>query len=115
MGNCLQINGGVVGGGCAASGGKGLVQLQGRTRRRDGDEEEELEEEGTTSVLKVKMVLTKAELEWLMAQLKSGGRRLGDVLREMARNREARGAIGWRPSLESIVECPETMGAVSFD
>ncbi|KAL5208455.1 hypothetical protein ABZP36_032890 [Zizania latifolia] len=103
MGNCLQT-----------SGGSG----DGVTRRRitGGGEEED---EG--SVLKVKMVLTKAELEWLMAQLKAGDRRLEDVLQEMARKRDdglpaggGGGGDGWRPSLESIVEYPE-MSAASFD
>jgi hypothetical protein len=100
MGNCLHS---VDGGSGYLSGGDDLV---GGTKVA--------EEAGPSSVLKVKMVLTKAELEWLMAQLKGGGRRLEDVLREMARKRDAR---GWRPSLESIVECgsDSEMAALSFD
>ncbi|KAG8058618.1 hypothetical protein GUJ93_ZPchr0002g24763 [Zizania palustris] len=109
MGNCLQTSGG--------AGGDGV------TRRRITGGGEEEDEAG--SVLKVKMVLTKAELEWLMAQLKAGDRRLEDVLQEMARKRHdslpaggggggGGGGDGWRPSLESIVECPETTAA-SFD
>ncbi|KAL5212777.1 hypothetical protein ABZP36_023624 [Zizania latifolia] len=112
MGNCLQSGGGGVG-----------------MRRRSGGGEEE--DEGSSSVLKVKMVLTKAELEWLMAQLKAGDRRLGDVVQEMVRKRDGGlpagggsgacavggggGGDGWRPSLESIVECPEISAGASFD
>jgi hypothetical protein len=66
--------------------------------------------------MKVKMVLTKGELGWLVAQLKAGDRRLEDVLQEMARKREGRAtAAGWRPSLESIVECPAEMAAATSD
>ncbi|KAG8070434.1 hypothetical protein GUJ93_ZPchr0006g43610 [Zizania palustris] len=102
MGNCLQSGGG--GGG--------------------GEEEDEGSSSSSSSVLKVKMVLTKAELEWLMAQLKAGDRRLADVVQEMVRKRDglpsaggagAGGGDGWRPSLESIVECPELSAACSLD
>lgn len=62
--------------------------------------------------LKVKIVLTRGELEWLMAQLKSGEQRLEDVLHHMQAAKEVGGgdnkAAGWRPRLESILECPET-------
>ncbi|CAM0945962.1 unnamed protein product [Alopecurus aequalis] len=106
MGNCIHSGDGEGG---YLSGGDDLhTQMQGRRKVRE-------EEEGApSSVLKVKMVLTKAELEWLMAQLKGGERRLEDVLREMARKRDAR---GWRPSLESIVECcsDSETAALSFD
>ncbi|KAM0833013.1 hypothetical protein ACQ4PT_064510 [Festuca glaucescens] len=90
MGNCLHNGDGGGSEGGYLSGGDD----QGRTKVT--------EEGGPSSVLKVKMVLTKGELEWLMAQLKGGDRRLEDVLREMARKRDA---CGWRPSLESIDEC----------
>ena len=110
MGNCLH-NGD---GGGRLSGGDDLqMHTRGKTKVQK-------EEEGgaPSSVLKVKMVLTKAELEWLMAQLKGGDRRLEDVLREMTRKRgNARGG-GWRPSLESIVECcsdSEMAALCSFD
>jgi len=68
--------------------------------------------------LKVKIVLTRGELEWLMAQLKSGEQRLEDVLQHMQAAKGVGGgggscagadkAAGWRPRLESILECPET-------
>lgn len=114
MGNCVQCSGS---GGVEA--GRHQQQLQ-RRRSAAGDEEESIVDQGVApSVMKVKMVLTKGELGWLVAQLKAGDRRLEDVLQEMARKREGRtadGDGGWRPSLESIVECPaETAAATSDD
>ncbi|KAJ7010486.1 hypothetical protein D5086_000813 [Populus alba] len=59
------------------------------------------------SSLKVKIVLTKEELEWLLFQLKvNGGKKLEDVLGEIERGRTMK-AKTWKPSLESIVESPE--------
>jgi hypothetical protein len=94
MGNCVQRRSS--GGG----GGRPAVQLQ---RRRRISEE--------PSVVKVKMVLTKGELEWLVARLQAGDRRLEDVLEEMARKKRAAAGDAWRPSLESIVECPAETAA----
>ena len=64
------------------------------------------------AAVKVKIVLTRGELEWLMAQLKSGDQRLDDVLQHVqahqaALNSGKPAAAGWRPRLESIVECPD--------
>ncbi|CAN6201458.1 unnamed protein product [Urochloa humidicola] len=70
--------------------------------------------------LKVKVVLTRAELEWLMAQLKTGdGHSLRDVLHHMQAAKQGGGGGGaasptadkggWRPRLESILECQETL------
>uniref|UniRef100_A0ACD5WYM7 Uncharacterized protein n=1 Tax=Avena sativa TaxID=4498 RepID=A0ACD5WYM7_AVESA len=89
------------------------------------DEEEEQEEEAPSTApvagVKVKVVLTRAELEWLMAQLKSGEQRLEDVLRQMGTARTGapddaskpspRAVDGWRPRLERILECPEPVDA----
>uniref|UniRef100_A0ACD5ZSB5 Uncharacterized protein n=1 Tax=Avena sativa TaxID=4498 RepID=A0ACD5ZSB5_AVESA len=93
------------------------------------DEEEEDETPAATSTataaagMKVKVVLTRAELEWLMAQLKSGEQRLEDVLRQMSTARTGaapdndgskpspRAVDGWRPRLERILECPEPVDA----
>ncbi|KAF7109504.1 hypothetical protein CFC21_109750 [Triticum aestivum] len=83
-------------------------------------EEEEEEEEAPASAspaagMKVKVVLTRAELEWLMAQLKSGEQRLEDVLRQMGNARaddyKPPRADAWRPRLECILECPEAADA----
>ncbi|KQJ94264.1 uncharacterized protein LOC100835120 [Brachypodium distachyon] len=106
MGNCIQGSHGDGDGGVPGGDHQGLVQMQ--ASKRSGEVEDH-QEEASASVLKVKMVLTKGELEWLMAQLKAGDRRLEDVLRDMARKRDhhARSGNGaWRPSLESILECP---------
>ena len=59
------------------------------------------------SLMKVKVVLTRGELEWLQLQLKGKGeKRLEDVMEEINRRRERRrkGKLAWRPSLESITE-----------
>ncbi|XP_066318303.1 uncharacterized protein [Miscanthus floridulus] len=114
MGNCVQSSGGESSCG-AIEAGRQLLQ---RRRSAAGDEEEVIIDQGVApSVTKVKMVLTKGELGWLVAQLKAGDRRLEDVLPEMAPKREGRAATnGWRPSLQSIVECPaETAAATSDD
>lgn len=66
--------------------------------------------EGKASGFKVKVLLTKGELEWLLLQLKENGeKRLEDVLEEIKRGRgKGMGrAEGWKPSLESIMEIPE--------
>ncbi|KAL5989332.1 hypothetical protein ACLOJK_010222 [Asimina triloba] len=61
---------------------------------------------------RVKILLTKEELEWLLLQLQEkGGKRLEDVLGDIERGRgRGRGrsdSEGWKPSLESIMEGPE--------
>ncbi|KAL6602785.1 hypothetical protein ACP70R_043146 [Stipagrostis hirtigluma subsp. patula] len=76
------------------------------------EEEEEEAEAAAAEGLKVKMVLTRGELEWLMAQLKTGQHRLEDVLHHVhaakrADKQDHGGGAGWRPRLESILECPE--------
>ncbi|KAI3691853.1 hypothetical protein L6452_31655 [Arctium lappa] len=59
--------------------------------------------------MRVKLVLTKDELEWLLLQLKNNkGKRLEDVLEEIEKGRMAgKSVAGWKPSLESIMETPE--------
>lgn len=70
-------------------------------REMEGDFEEK-------DSVKVKIVLTKEELEWLMLQLKvNEGKNLEDVLLEIQREREKIKA--WKPSLESILEIPEAL------
>ncbi|MQL72862.1 hypothetical protein Taro_005216 [Colocasia esculenta] len=63
------------------------------------------------SGFKIKVLLTKGELEWLLLQLKENGeKRLEDMLGEIERGR-GKGKIrvegSWKPSLESIMEIPE--------
>ncbi|XP_022136656.1 uncharacterized protein LOC111008308 [Momordica charantia] len=81
-------------------------------------EEEKKEMKGG---MRIKVVLTKEELEWLMEHINErGGRNLEDLLEEIQieRGRRSRKVISrealdfntsasWKPSLESIVECPE--------
>ncbi|KAG2677047.1 hypothetical protein I3843_12G082400 [Carya illinoinensis] len=62
--------------------------------------------------IRVKIVLTKEELEWFMLQLKDKeGKKLAleDVFMEIERGREPRSVEGWKPSLESIMESPELL------
>ncbi|PAN05197.1 hypothetical protein PAHAL_1G121100 [Panicum hallii] len=106
MGNCIQQ------GGSSAFAGEGSpAERSGRRSRTsggDGEEDHGASAAAPSSVVKVKVVMNKGELGWLVARLKAGDGCLEDVLREVARKREGRGAggDGWRPSLESIVECP---------
>jgi hypothetical protein len=60
--------------------------------------------------IRLKIVLTKEELEWFMLQLKNKeGKRLEDVFGEIERNRGRGKVEGWKPSLESIMESPEVI------
>ncbi|KAI3812803.1 hypothetical protein L1987_17515 [Smallanthus sonchifolius] len=62
-----------------------------------------------SSTMKVKLVLTKDELQWLLLQLKKDeGRKLEQVLQEIEKSRSAGESVTkWKPSLESIMESPE--------
>ncbi|KAK6947925.1 hypothetical protein RJ641_001398 [Dillenia turbinata] len=63
---------------------------------------------GSKGVMRIKVVLTKEELEWMIDRLKNKeGTSLEDVLEEMDRRRRKEVDGGWKPSLESIMECPE--------
>ncbi|KAL8196282.1 hypothetical protein R6Q57_025282 [Mikania cordata] len=60
--------------------------------------------------MRVKLVLTKDELEWLLLQMKnkSKRKRLEEVLGEIEKSRmSGKSVAGWKPSLESIMEAPE--------
>lgn len=96
---------------------------------RETHEEEEVEEEvdqvnqekqgeglekGSTGCgVRVKIVLTREELDWMMFQLKDkGGKSLEDVLKQIEKGRSSAAATAvkfecWKPSLESIMESPE--------
>ncbi|PIN13786.1 hypothetical protein CDL12_13587 [Handroanthus impetiginosus] len=67
------------------------------------------QEEEKSGNMRIKIVLTKEELEWLMFELKNReGKRLEDLLVEIQRNREkSTNVANWKPSLDSIVEGPE--------
>ncbi|CAM8881917.1 unnamed protein product [Rhodiola kirilowii] len=67
-------------------------------------------------VMRLKIVLTKEELQWLMMQLNSDKeKRLENMLEEIQRGRKkvvcegGSGNNGWKPSLESIIETPECL------
>ncbi|XP_039807053.1 uncharacterized protein LOC120670920 isoform X2 [Panicum virgatum] len=116
MGNCLNAASKQRRGGLLPEEEESLSEMR-RTSQllREEYPEEADEEEAAPAAegLKVKVVLTRAELEWLMAQLKSGDRRLQDVLHHMhaakaAADKQHPGGEGWRPRLESILECQET-------
>ena len=59
--------------------------------------------------MKVKLVLTKDELQWLLLQLKKDqGRKLEEVLGEIEKSRlRGENVTKWKPCLESIMESPE--------
>nr|GMC97989.1 uncharacterized protein LOC109147798 [Ipomoea batatas]GME20429.1 uncharacterized protein LOC109147798 [Ipomoea batatas] len=81
-------------------------------QKQEGGAGDFFKEKGLEKSMRVKIVLTKEELEWLLFQLQIRGSGelqafLGDL--EM-RSREKGclgGSSGWKPSLESITECPE--------
>lgn len=87
--------------------------------QEEGEQEQHQREEGAAAAegqkkggfskedgLKIKILLTKEELEWLIFELKEkGGKKLEDVLVEIERGRGRN--EGWKPSLESIMESPE--------
>ncbi|XP_019447158.1 PREDICTED: uncharacterized protein LOC109350370 [Lupinus angustifolius] len=63
------------------------------------------------NVLRVKVVLTKEELKWLMLQLNNDkeGMKLEQALEEIEKSRDRKVHEGWKPSLESILEAPEML------
>ncbi|XP_057520553.1 uncharacterized protein LOC130800862 [Amaranthus tricolor] len=72
--------------------------------------------ENNKNGVRVKMVLTKEELQWLILQLKNReegdhGKRIEDVLQELGKGRKKvfNGNHSWRPSLDSITEISEVL------
>ncbi|KAK9053030.1 hypothetical protein SSX86_029660 [Deinandra increscens subsp. villosa] len=63
----------------------------------------------TSGTVRVKLVLTKDELQWLLLQMKKDeGRKLEQVLQEIEKSRLAGESVTkWKPCLESIMESPE--------
>ncbi|KAK4349694.1 hypothetical protein RND71_032449 [Anisodus tanguticus] len=70
-----------------------------------------MEKKGNNNTMKIKMVLTKEELESLLVQLKlNKGKSLEEFLGEIERRRRREIILRdskWKPSLESITESPE--------
>lgn len=79
------------------------------------NEEEEEEEEMKNGSMRIKIVVTKEELDWVLFQMKSrdGKRQLVDVLGEIQRSRAQNTTSvnggGWSPCLETIIESPHQM------
>ncbi|KAL2234652.1 UNVERIFIED_CONTAM: hypothetical protein Sindi_1197400 [Sesamum indicum] len=71
--------------------------MQKQPRQRD-------ESHANSEKMRIKIVLTRDELEQLLFQLNSseGKRQLEDVLVEIQTSRAV-----WKPCLDSIIECPE--------
>ncbi|XP_019707258.1 uncharacterized protein [Elaeis guineensis] len=99
MGNCMET--------CSPRVDEGEVKPRGAGESGVGG--------GKEGGLKVKVLLTRGELQWLMLQLEEEEKRLEDVLMEMDRERRRREgagrAQGWKPSLESIMEVPEVQSS----
>ncbi|XP_042481108.1 uncharacterized protein LOC122061726 [Macadamia integrifolia] len=96
MGNCLETS--------RRSQHKQEEQQERHEAERNG--RDGFIKEGEGGGLRVKIVLTKEELEWLMLQLKEKrGKRLEDLLEELEKWRGR--TDSWKPSLESIRENPE--------
>lgn len=81
------------------------------------DQQQEKEENEKTSgslskessTIRVKLVLKKDELQWLLMQMKKDqGRKLEQVLEEIEKSRVTGESVTkWKPCLESIMESPE--------
>lgn len=83
MGNCMEV-------------------LEPRKEEKQGNHEEE-------RGIRIKMLVTKRELEVLVMELKKGEKRIEDILVEMGeerdkREKKAKLQIGWKPKLENIEE-----------
>ncbi|KAJ0989342.1 hypothetical protein J5N97_007698 [Dioscorea zingiberensis] len=102
MGNCMET--------CPPWPQEGIQErgINGGGVGEDGDGLDKAKA-GAGGVLKVKLVLTRRELEWLMLQLKDKReRRLHDLVTEMGRERrESMMVHRWTPNLASIMESPE--------
>ncbi|KAL5747680.1 hypothetical protein ACOSP7_024693 [Xanthoceras sorbifolium] len=106
MGNCMER--------CGESSGEMRMeeeeQIQGEERRKVLGFVKESDDEFVKGGVKVKIVLRREELEWLMLQLKNNeGKKLEEILEEIERGREKEKVEPWRPSLESIMETPELL------
>ncbi|KGN53406.1 hypothetical protein Csa_015211 [Cucumis sativus] len=96
------------------------VEVLSRQREEDGTttttSTREMEEREKKGGMRIKVVLRKEELEWLTEQIKEkGGKCLEELLEEIERGRREKTVmncsiqynVSWKPSLESIMECPE--------
>ncbi|KAI3727727.1 hypothetical protein L6452_16345 [Arctium lappa] len=87
-------------------------QQQQEEQQKQGEQEKQESSDGFSkgsSRMRVKLVLTKDELQWLLGQLKKDeGRKLEEVLGEIEKSRlRGESVAKWKPCLESIMESPE--------
>ncbi|KAJ4818443.1 Protein yibA [Rhynchospora pubera] len=91
MGNCMEMFG-----------------SEEEQQRRDGDCMDSEER-----CLRVKLLVTKKELDVLVMELKKGEKGIDDILVEMGEKRDKRKKaklqIGWKPKLEKIEESHEVL------
>ncbi|KAL8063986.1 hypothetical protein ABFX02_01G061900 [Erythranthe guttata] len=75
------------------------------------EEEEEEEKSSGGNNTRIKIMLTKEELNWLMMELQNKEvKRIEDLLGEIELQRSRQKinvVVNWKPSLDSIVEIPE--------
>ncbi|KAB1215492.1 hypothetical protein CJ030_MR4G002295 [Morella rubra] len=101
MGNCMET--------CALRQQAEEVQQQQQHHRYEKQKASTGSVQKGKEGIRVKILLTKEELEWFMLQLKDKeGMRLEDIFREIERRR-GKADQGWKPSLESIRESPEVL------
>ncbi|XP_060210195.1 uncharacterized protein LOC132637064 [Lycium barbarum] len=97
MGNCVET--------CLQRGN--IEELRVQEEKTGEFIKENVEMEKGKTNMRLKIVLTKEELEWLLLKLKfQEVKNLEEVLGEIERNR-GKVTCGWKPSLESITESPE--------
>ncbi|KAL8201014.1 hypothetical protein R6Q57_012353 [Mikania cordata] len=91
--------------------------IQRKPAEEETPQQQEKQEPGKTSgtfskescTMRVKLVLTKDELQWLLVQLKKDhGRKLEQLLQEIEKGRSTGESVTkWKPCLESIMETHE--------
>ncbi|KAL8521273.1 hypothetical protein ACS0TY_011709 [Phlomoides rotata] len=78
-----------------------------RCKHSSQTDHDEVKSEQKNGKMRIKIVLTKEELEWLMLQLndtQGNKKNIEDVLGEIQRSREDTATANWKPSLDSILE-----------
>ena len=101
MGNCMET--------CTQRHEAGEIQGQRQQEEMERCCELVRKEDMRKRGLRVKVLLTKEELKWLIFQLnqREGKKELEQVLQEIDRGRGKMIEEYWKPSLESILEVPE--------
>lgn len=98
MGNCVKT--------CLQR--ESIEELSIQEEKKEEFMKENIEMEKGKTNMRLKVILTKEELEWLLLQLKfKEGKKLEEFLCEIEKNRTKIISSGWKPSLESIIESHE--------